>query len=166
MAARRRVLLRAVRQMEWRRDGAVPWNGATAKHYASPEDLVLAVHARWYRILAVRLDPLLERGATADDVIAAWCEWAAETPGQRAVLDGVSAGATPALRQAQDRQDALLAAAAGLAPTGADTGLAAQAWRIAVGDRADAFRRRARVRTRCPAVQRWRCRHEEARQAA
>jgi hypothetical protein len=165
-AARRRALLRVVRQMEWRRDGAVPWGAETAACFASTEEVVLAVHARWHRVLAVRLDPLLERGCTAEEVVAEWWTWAAETPGQRAVLDAAAADPTPALRLAADRQDALLAAAAGLAPVGADAGLAAEAWRFALRRGAETFRRPARLRTRCPALQRWRCRREEARLAA
>jgi hypothetical protein len=165
-AARRRVLLRVVRQMEWRRDRQVPWDGAAAAHFGTPEDLLLAVHARWHRILAVRLDPLLERGATTDEFLAEWWAWAAETPGQRAVLDAASAAPSDVLRQAEQRQDAMLAAAAGLAPLGSDVGLAAEAWRLAVWSRADLYRRPARRRTLCPAVQRWRCRRQEIGLAA
>jgi len=165
-AARRRVLLRAVRQMEWRRDGAVPWNHATAAVFASPDDLVLALHARWHRILAVRLDPLLERGCTVDEVVAEWWSWAADTPGQRAVLDAALTQPTSELRRATDRQDALLAAAAGLVPAGTDVVLAADAWRFALWSRADQLRRPARFRTRCPGVQRWRCWRQDFGQAA
>ena len=131
-AERQRALRAAVEEMERRRDGKVPWDATLAEAFADRADLVLALHARWHRVLAVRLDPLLEQGCSATEVVHAWYAWAAETPGQRAVLDAAAGDPWPMLTAAGTRQDALLAVAAGLAVPGADRRLSAAVWRTAL----------------------------------
>jgi hypothetical protein len=139
-----------------RRDGLLPWDVELAAVFADEDDLLVALHARWHRILAVRIDPLIERGGSADDFVAAWQALADETPGQRLAFDRGAGEATPRFRRVSDRQDAALAAAAGLVPSGAGLQLAAEIWRAAVSVRRTRPERSAvrtltrRLRDRCP----------------
>ena len=129
---RHRVLADVARQLDRRRDGELPWSRQTAAVFADHEDLLVALHARWHRILAVRIDPLLERGCSPAELVAVWRALAAETTGQRQVLDRASEADLPRLRAVSQRQDAALAVVAGLVSHRVDPRIAARAWRVAV----------------------------------
>ena len=143
-------------QVDGSRDGLVPWNAELAATFVDEDDLLVALHARWHRILAVRIDPLIERGSSRDEFIAAWRALADETPGQRLAFERGVLRATARFRQVSDRQDAALAIAAGMVPPAASQPLAAQVWRAAVSTRRTRPNRGAlrslseRVRDRCP----------------
>ncbi len=137
-------------------DGLLPWNDELAATFADHDDLLVALHARWHRILAVRIDPLIERGNSSDEFIAAWRALADETPGQRLAFERGVLRPTARFRHVSDRQDAALAFAAGLVPPGASPQLAAEVWRLAVSSGRTRPNRSAqrslseRMRDRCP----------------
>ncbi len=143
-------------QLDRSRDGLVPWNAGLAAVFVDRDDLLVALHARWHRILAVRIDPLIERGGSSDAFIAAWHALADETPGQRRAFERGLQGATAGFREVSDRQDAALAVDAGLVPPGASPQLSAAVWRLAVSSsrtNADEGARRSlseRMRDHCP----------------
>lgn len=112
----------------WQRPD-LPWDDRLAEVFGTREDLLRAVHASWHRKLTVRLEPLVERGATVEEAVREWRQLAAETPGVRALLEAHSA----ALQDACRREDFALACAAGLAAQGDDQDRGARAWRAALG---------------------------------
>ena len=143
-------------EIDGSRAGLLPWNAELAAAFVDEDDLLVALHARWHRILAVRIDPLIERGGSSDEFISAWQALADETPGQRLAFERGVLRATARFRQVSDRQDAVLAVAAGLVPASASARQAAEAWRAAVATIRTRPNRRAlrtlseRVRDRCP----------------
>jgi hypothetical protein len=143
-------------RVDGRRDGLVPWDDELAVVFLDQDDLLVAMHARWHRILAVRIDPLIERGSSGDEFVAEWRALADDTPGQRLAFERGVLRSTARFRQVSDRQDAALAVAAGLVPAGASPPLAAQVWRAAVSTTRTRADRRAirtlseRMRDRCP----------------
>jgi hypothetical protein len=138
------------------RDGSVPWDAELAAAFVDTGDLLVALHARWHRILAARIDPLIERGGSSAEFIAAWQALADETPGQRLAFERGYARSTARFRQVSDRQDAALAIAAGMVPTSASERVAADVWRAAVSTRRTGPNRAVmrllseRMRDRCP----------------
>ena len=142
--------------IDGRQDGLLPWSVELAAVFVDEEDLLVALHARWHRILAVRIDPLIERGAASNEFVVAWRDLADETPGQRLAFERGALRATARFSQVSDSQDAALAIAAGIVPASASPRLAAQIWRGSVsktrtGPNRGALRALSeRMRDRCP----------------
>lgn len=110
-----------------RRDpaGPLPYTeipGATAV-FPSRDDLLLALHYKWMQQLigriglalgAIENDPDLDR---VDAVVRAWRDLAVKEPVLCAVLDSHLVAESGPVRQAAEREQQLLALAAGLAET-------------------------------------------------
>lgn len=107
----RSELLLAVVEHVRRTGGTVAWWSdvpGLAEEFGSADNVLRALHRRWYARLLARLDALLEDppAEMPSAVTTAWEKLAAENPAWRALLDAYRGH--PALRDAEERQQRLL----------------------------------------------------------
>jgi hypothetical protein len=82
--------------------------------FANETELLFDIQMTWFQRLSGQMDRLLTEGADTPEILAvtAWVNAAGEMPGARAVLDAHADN--PALRKAYAKEQAFLAASAGV----------------------------------------------------
>jgi len=121
---REKALQVAVRLLDRRRDGELPWDDhAVRAGFEDPTELLLALQMRWHTRLSAEVErELAEQPLDLDLAVAtAWREAAAALPGARAALDAYEGD--PALATAEAKELGFLASAAGLAEPGDPNGV-------------------------------------------
>jgi hypothetical protein len=110
------------------------WTDELAEVFASPDDLLVALHDVWSRRLIARVEMALELGEDlpAESIENAWFEVAADLPGVRRVLDAHAAD--EALAKHEQHEHRLLAIAAGMVSPADPLAYAARAGARLVGN--------------------------------
>lgn len=119
---RRKNVVRQVAAIaDRRRDGVLPWaelGPMTTTCFDGPEDLLLELQMHWRQRLTGHIDARFgtQERDPRSAAVAGWREAAAELPGVRAILD--THDDDPVLSRAREKELAMLANTAGLAPWG------------------------------------------------
>ncbi len=116
-----------VEELDATRSTEPRWTDELAEVFASPDDLLIALHDVWSRRLIARVEMALELGEDlpSESIENAWFEVAAELPGVRRVLDAHAAD--EALIKHEQHEHRLLAIAAGMVSPGDPLAYAARA---------------------------------------